>query len=478
MGRIPRTLKIGLFAFGGMAGLLMLAVLAAVLLVDVNAYKPHVEAVASKALGMNVTVEGPLRIGFIPGLHVTLENVHIRNRGSEIALVQEAALAIDFLPLLQREFRYGSIALKRARISVERGRDGKYNIERAADDIASTPALNLQEVSFSELIVAYADKESGSSFESADCNGELTRMRHPGGAPFLARLSVSGQFACRAVRGKDAAVSDLKFPVEASDGVFDFKPVTMVAFGGRGTGSLRMDRAAEVPVLHLTFSLAKLRIEEIFKGLPPGMSVRGLMDYSATLSMRGRTWVELRQSADGEMSLSGTNLTLDGADLDRELSSYASSQSFNLFDLSAFLFAGPIGLAVTKGYELSNLLQQTGGSTQIRTVVSTWKVEKGVAHARDVALATRDNRLALKGRLDFVDYEYDEVFVALIDANGCATVRQRIRGPFSSPVVEKPGVLASLAGPVLNLLGKARGLIPGTGGRCEVFYEGSVAPPK
>lgn len=79
-------------------------------------------------------------------------------------------------------------------------------------------------------------------------------------------------------------------------------------------------------------------------------------------------------------------------------------------------------------------------------MVSRWKVEEGAAIAEDVALATDRNRLALQGGLDFVDAEYDEVFVAVVDANGCARVRQRIRGPFGKPVVEKPNVRLRLRG--------------------------------
>jgi len=138
---------------------------------------------------------------------------------------------------------------------------------------------------------------------------------------------------------------------------------------------------------------------------------------------------------------------------------------------------GPLGLVVTKGYEFSSLAVQAGGSTLIRTVVSRWKVERGVAHAEDVAMATGETRLALHGGLDFVDDEFDEVLVALIDSNGCASVRQKIRGPFGKPVVEKPSGLASLSGPVANLLGKARDLLPGSRVTCEVFYKGSVASP-
>jgi AsmA protein len=478
MHRIPRALKILLFALGALAGVLLLAVLAVLAFVDVESYKPEVESAASGALGMEVTVEGPLRIGFLPGLHVAAGNVRVRNRGSQLALVETADLAIELLPLFRRELRYTSITLHRAHLTIERGRDGRYNYQKPPGAAAAFRALELKRVSFPGLVFAYADKASGAAFESGTCNGELVDMRHPGGAPFLKRLSLSGRFACDELRGKETTVSDVRFSLEATDGVFDFKPVTMRVAGGQGSGSLRMDRSAAVPVLHLEYSLSKFRVEEFLKGLPPGKSVSGVMDFSTTLSMRGLTRVELRRSATGQVSLSGTNLTLAGVDLDEAFSKYASSQNFNLFDVTAFLLAGPLGLVVTKGYDFSNLGQQAGGSTQIRTVVSRWKVDKGVARAQDVAMATSENRLALKGGLDFVDDEFDEVFVALVDSSGCTRVLQRVRGPFGKPVLEKPSVLTSLAGPVVNLLGKARDLLPGTAGKCEVFYAGSVAPPK
>ena len=458
MTRFPKALKISLFAFGGLAGILVLAALA-LFLVDVESYKPRVEAMASSRLGMDVTVEGQLHIGIIPELHVTLEHVRMRNRGSEIAFVEKADLAIEFLSLLRQNLRFGNIALKRARLSIELGRDGKYNFEKPPGSEAAFPALDIPQVSFAELIVAYVNKGSDDAFEARSCNGELSRVRHPGKAKFLSRLSLSGQFTCRELAGKKALISDVRFSVEATEGVFDFKPFTMRAFGGEGSGALRVDRSRAVPVVQLDYALRKFRIEEYFKTLLPGKSASGPMDFSITLAMRGPTRGELRRSARGEMSLSGTNLTLAGVDLDKELSRYAASQRFNLFDLTAFVFAGPLGLALTKGTQLASLSHPDGGTTPIRTVVSKWKVEKGVAHASDVAWTTRENRLALHGALDFVDDEFDDVVVALIDSNGCAKVRQRIRGPFGNPVVEKPDVLTAITGPVRKLLDRARELV-------------------
>ena len=90
-------------------------------------------------------------------------------------------------------------------------------------------------------------------------------------------------------------------------------------------------------------------------------------------------------------------------------------------------------------------------------------------------MATNEHRIALKGGLDFVNERFDDVTVALIDAQGCPRVQQTIRGSFQNPVVEKPSVLTFLAGPALKLFNQAKDLFRG---RCVVFYAGAVAPPK
>ncbi|MCW8859023.1 MAG: AsmA family protein, partial [Deltaproteobacteria bacterium] len=66
--------------------------------------------------------------------------------------------------------------------------------------------------------------------------------------------------------------------------------------------------------------------------------------------------------------------------------------------------------------------------------------------------------------------------LALIDNEGCTKVRQTLQGSFHDPQVEQPSVLRSLASPVEKILQMGRDLFPG--GECELFYSGSVAPPK
>ena len=66
--------------------------------------------------------------------------------------------------------------------------------------------------------------------------------------------------------------------------------------------------------------------------------------------------------------------------------------------------------------------------------------------------------------------------VAVIDAGGCALVRQEMDGPFESPQVEKPNFIETAAGPIINIFKGTARLI--TGEKCDVFYNGSVAAPE
>jgi AsmA protein len=472
---MSKSLKAVIFSIGALIGLLALAAIALFLFLDVNAYKPRFEAAVSDMMGMEVRVGGRLGIGIFPNLLVTLKDVHIRNRGTEVVTAREARIGIDFFTLLHKGVRIEKIVLEHPQISIEKARDGTFNFEKSEAARGPLSNLTLAKVSFSDGTLRYVDRQTGWGFEAGDCSLDGSRLQldrgeHPG---IMKNLSFTADVACGEIRTKDHAASDLKFSVAGQRGVFDLKPLTMRVFAGQGSGSIRGDFMGAVPHYRVRYSLSQFHIDEFLKPLSPQNVAKGLMDFSANLSMQGKNMKELRQTAAGQTSLRGKNLILNGRDLDREFARFESSQTFNLVDVGAFFFAGPVGLAVTKGYNFASIFQGSEGRSEIRTLVSDWTVKHGVAQAQDVAMTTNENRVALQGGLDFVNKRFDDVTVALIDAKGCAKVRQKIHGTFQKPLVEKPSVIKSLTGPVTKLLKR---VFPG--GECEVFYAGSVASPK
>ncbi len=476
--KMSTSLKVITIAVGALIGLLVLAAIALILFLNANAYKPRLEAAISGMIGMEVKVGGRLGIGFFPNLLVTLKDVHIRNRGTEIVTSREARVGIGFLTLLHKGVQIEMIALEQPSISIVKNRDGTYNFEKSEAAPRSLPNLNLAKLSLSDAAFAYHDKQTGKTFEAGDCSLDMSHLRlfdrnRPG---IMKRLAFTAELVCGKVRTKDYAASDLKFAVAGQDGIFDLKPLAIHIFAGKGSGNIRADFTSAVPRYHVRYSLSQFHIEAFLKNQSLQKSAEGPMDFSANLLMHGETMDKLRKTTQGQISLRGKNLILNGRDLDQAFDRYESSQNFNLVDVGAFFFAGPVGLAVTKGYNFASILQGSEGRSEIRTIVSDWKVGRGVARSQDVAMATSKHRVALQGGLDFVNGRFDDVTVALIDAKGCIKVQQTIHGTFNNPIVEKPSALKSLTGPVLKLLKQVGSFFPG--GECEVFYAGSVHAPQ
>jgi uncharacterized protein involved in outer membrane biogenesis len=473
---MSRSLRILSFSLIAAAALALLITAVAVLLLRATA-KTRVESFASKALGMEVSVGGKVAIGVLPGLHIALTDVHVRTCGADLASAGDVDLGIKFLPLLHQAVQVEKLALRRFTISIERNHDGKLNLDSSCHTAGSFPGFAVASVVISDARLVYADQQTGQRFEAADCTldeGGLL-LSSGNGSDLLKNLSVAAKLTCGKIQTNDFTASDLKLSVDGKGGIVDFDPMTMRVFGGGGSGHVHADFSGAAPMYRVRFGLVQFRIDEFFKNLSAKKIGNGLLDFSADLSLRGETMAALVHSVSGEASLHGANLNLEIGDVDKQYSRFEDSQRFNLVDVGAFFFAGPLGLGVTKGLDYARIFQGTGGTTTVHTLVSEWRVEHGVAQAKDVAMATQKNRIVLRGRLDFVTDSYDEVTVALVDAKGCLEVQQKVRGPFLSPTVEPPNVVKSLTGPTRRMLGQVRKLL---GGKCAVYYAGSVAPPK
>jgi len=472
-------LKRILIVFGGVVAFLIVVPWVVLQFIDLDRYKPRIEPAASDALGMNVRVGGRLRMGLFPSFHITAEDGRILDdQGVVVASTKRARLWLRLLPLLRNGIRLRRIELTQPTLFIERDREGHFNIERLKKAVALLGTLDGGSLSLSGGALRYADRKSGAGFEATGFDLAVSRMliaARNSPRP-LNGVSLDAKLSCKTIKTKSLSVSDVSASAHGKDGVFELEPVVMHIFGGQATGSLHADVSGPVPLYEARCSLPHFRIEEFLKMLSPAKAAAGAMDFTASLSTQGTTGSQLVQSAAGDISLHSGHLTLEGHDLDAELSRFASTQSFNLADVSALFLAGPLGVAVTKGYNFGSLFSPAGGTSNIEHVVSDWKVEHGVARAKDVAMSTANNRIALQGGLDFVNERFADVVVAVIDAKGCAQVRQAIHGSFAKPTVEKPQIFTSLAGPVLKLYRRARRLLPER--PCEVFYSGAVVAPK
>jgi uncharacterized protein involved in outer membrane biogenesis len=472
---MTRTRKLVLFGLAALAAVVALVAVGLGLLLDTGAHKARLQATASQVLGLEVDIAGSLALDFFPGLTVTLNDVRVRSRKADVVLAKQARITVGLMSLLRQEPRIGRIELSQATIVIARDGSGRFNFENPQAEDQSLPARDWPSVTVTDAVITYVDDRFGSRVEARDCRVDVQGLRHAGGprTTLASGLSFTAELACAQVRKDRFSAADLKFTADAKGGLIDLKPFTASVFGTSGSGQVRVDFSKAVPAYRLVYSMPQFPVEAFFESMAMKPMASGRMDFAADLSTQGKSPKELQQGLAGTLSLRAKGLVFNGGDLDREFRRFESSQTFDLVDIGAVFFAGPVGLLVTKGYDFARLGRGAPGESEIRTLVSDWKVERGVARAQDVALATKENRLALRGGLDLVNERFDDLSIALIDVKGCAKVRQQMRGSFQAPAVDKPSVLAALTGPALRLLKKGSDALRGE--PCEVFYAGSVA---
>ncbi|HBG93632.1 MAG: hypothetical protein A2X54_05340 [Nitrospirae bacterium GWF2_44_13] len=466
-----------LFILGGGAVALVLAVVIFALTFNINSYKPRIEAVASGATGLDVRINGKIRLSFFP-FGVSAKDIHVANKGGEILSLKNLKLGAELMPLLKKQLKVTGCELVSPAFTIVKDADGKYNFESTEKKSTKGQpgaAFSLNELKLSKGVLVYLDKKTGEKTEFKDFNLAIKDLSIAGDV--IKNASFAGSFDCKEVRKRDLKIGNVKSPIKAEKGAIYLIPLTMDIFGSKGEGDVTADKSAVDAVYKINLKISKLDFEKLQESFGTKKVIGGKGDLHASLTMKEKGNRKLMNSMDGIFSLRGDNLVIYTMDLDTVLSKYEASQKFNLVDVGAFFIAGPLGTVALKGYRYGDVYHQTqGGQGTITQFISQWKIRDGVADATDCALATHHNRVALKGKLNLVSERYDNVIVALLDDKGCAKFKQSISGSFGSPEVGAVSAVGSLAEPIFDLYRKAKRFVQG--GKCEVFYNGAVQPPR
>jgi len=267
-------------------------------------------------------------------------------------------------------------------------------------------------------------------------------------------------------------IEDLSYNIDITDGVFHMSTEKSKLFDKEGAGVYTFAPFAEIPYFKVKYINEGLEVTELLTAFKTDTVLSGTIDINMDISLAGRDREELLTSLNGELNLYGKDLLLYGIDLDEVIKKFKRSQNFNLVDLGAVMFAGPAGLALTKGGNFAAVLVTNFGDTShVTEIVSDWKFENGTILLRDVAFATEESRVAARGWLDFQKDSLD-ISVAVLDKKGCNIISQDLYGSTEDPEKSKIKLISTLLAPVTNLLEVALGI------NCEPFYEGRIKHPE
>jgi uncharacterized protein YhdP len=466
---------------GILVGVLLVLVIGIALFFDVNRYKPQIESAVAKSTGMNLKINGKASLKIFPHVRIAMRDVHLSNHGSELFAANEVQVAPRLVPFVRhREIIVDRVALIQPKIHVEKSASGRMNYETAKQ--GKTPAgkagqkaggagqVGVVEVENGD--VTYVDHAAGTHAQVSGIHLELNGVSWSGqSADLMKSVVLRGKFRAQSLKTDSLAASDLKADIRDNHGLIDLNPTVAAVFGGTLKGEAQVDLRGSVPKLKLAQTGTHLDLAQL-ASKAKGRAV-GFVDAKANLTAAGKGSNALTRTASGTVSVRGQDISLVGVDLDAIADKIGAAKGADLAKLGGSLVSGLLAPVAGQAAGIAGSSSQP--KTVIRTLVSDWKINHGIAETQDVALATAKNTLALRGAVNLINKTFQNFYVGVVDPKGCSKAKIQVSGPLNHP---KP-VVGSIVGEVSqSALGAAGSALGSTGSQIAGILGGATQPPQ
>lgn len=140
-----KTLRLTLILIASPLSVLLVAMVAALLLVDPNSYKPELTAAVQKATGRELTVAGELKLSLYPRIGLNIGASELGNAAgfgpAPFARIGAMDVRVNLLPLLYGKVEVGTVVLKGVQLNLAKNAAGVTNWA----DLAALAAKQQQE---------------------------------------------------------------------------------------------------------------------------------------------------------------------------------------------------------------------------------------------------------------------------------------------------------------------------------------------
>lgn len=136
-----KAIKYLLYALGALVVLAIVVAIAVAVLFDPNQLKGEIERVVKEQTGRTLKLEGDLRLAFWPSIGASMGRASLSERGSAktFASLGSAQLAVELIPLLRGETIVDKVRLSGLKVSLVKGRNGKFNFDDLLGAAAGAP---------------------------------------------------------------------------------------------------------------------------------------------------------------------------------------------------------------------------------------------------------------------------------------------------------------------------------------------------
>jgi uncharacterized protein involved in outer membrane biogenesis len=168
---------------GGLVGLLIAALLAVPLLIDINSYKPEIVAQVKRATGRDLVIDGAIRLALLPLPSVRVDGVKFFNmpgsKNPNMVEVKSVTVRPSLLALLIGNVEVGEVTLVEPKIVLEINAQGKPNWEFTPSVAEAQPAaakpsspkpLSLGRLTIDNGTLIFSDSKAGLSVAAEKAN--------------------------------------------------------------------------------------------------------------------------------------------------------------------------------------------------------------------------------------------------------------------------------------------------------------------
>ncbi|QIL86181.1 AsmA family protein [Vibrio sp. HDW18] len=145
--------KLFLFVLGVVV-LLVAALLALVLLINPNQFKPLIVEQAKQQTGLDLVMEGDIGWQFYPSIGFELGNTELKNpagfQAPNLFKVDSVGIAIELMPLLDKQLNIGQLRLDGAEFYLETLKDGRSNLDLVTQALQSAKTTQASPQAISE----------------------------------------------------------------------------------------------------------------------------------------------------------------------------------------------------------------------------------------------------------------------------------------------------------------------------------------
>lgn len=166
-----KTLRLTLILIASPLSVLLVAMVAALLLVDANSYKPELTAAVQKATGRELTVAGELKLSVYPRIGLSIGATELGNAagfGPEpFATIQAMDVRVNLLPLFYGKVEVGTVVLKGVQLNLAKNEQGVTNwadlealaAKQQQEQQGPVTPINVEGLAIEDVTVVWDDRQ-------------------------------------------------------------------------------------------------------------------------------------------------------------------------------------------------------------------------------------------------------------------------------------------------------------------------------